>query len=708
MAKSLKLKEIQDILRSQVIANDLKFNLLKSLSLLLTQNDNDPQIQEVVLRLLERKNDFENYSQIIYDFARDIGLFPYLKQDELSIEDAIAYEFHKPDGLPDDIVFHTVQARIYNYLLQGDNVILSAPTSFGKSLIIDAIIASKKYQNLVIVVPTIALIDETRRRLSKTRGEYALITHSNQKIRDRNIFILTQERVIEIIKDQPVDFFVIDEFYKINPTKQDQDRSIILNQAFYKLYKKGAQFYLLGPRVENINNAKFPSTLNVRIFKTDYKTVITEYIKVHTTNNKYQDLLTICKNLKEPTLIYCASPGSANKVAKYLVNSGLFKKQDSNSNAVEWLRDEYHEKWLLPLAIEHGVGIHHGKIPRAISQYEVKAFNNEQLPILICTSTLIEGVNTKAKNIIIFDNKVAQQKFDFFTFNNICGRSGRMFQHFIGRVFLFHDPPESELPLVDFPIFTQDINAPDRLIIQIDDEDLTEQSKNRMRYYSSSQLDLPLDILRLNSNIEPDDQLRLANEIKDNYKYYRSYFNWSGLPTYHQLKEVCNLIWEYFLRSGRVSGVSSGSQLTLKINQVRVHRSIKRLIEIEVGNETDENVVNDKIEQVLDFVKYWVQFNFPRYLNSLNLIQRHIYSSMGLETGDFGYFAAQIECLFTDPNFIALDEYGIPLQTASKMKMYFNVAGDLDEMLRRIKELRIDKGFTPFEKELISDVKEYL
>ena len=30
---------------------------------------------------------------------------------------------------------------------------------------------------------------------------------------------------------------------------------------------------------------------------------------------------------------------------------------------------------------------------------------------MVCTSTLIEGVNTKAKNVIVYDNKIAKKKF---------------------------------------------------------------------------------------------------------------------------------------------------------------------------------------------------------------------------------------------------------------------------------------------------------
>jgi replicative superfamily II helicase len=40
----------------------------------------------------------------------------------------------------------------------------SAPTSFGKSLLIEEIVASKKYKNIIIIQPTLALLDETRKK----------------------------------------------------------------------------------------------------------------------------------------------------------------------------------------------------------------------------------------------------------------------------------------------------------------------------------------------------------------------------------------------------------------------------------------------------------------------------------------------------------------------------------------------------------------
>lgn len=70
----------------------------------------------------------------------------------------------------------------------------------------------------------------------------------------------------------------------------------------------------------------------------------------------------------------------------------------------------------------------------------------------ICTSTLIEGVNTSAKNVILFDKDKGGQPIDFFDYKNIAGRSGRMRKHYIGNVIRFENQPEQMELFVDIPI----------------------------------------------------------------------------------------------------------------------------------------------------------------------------------------------------------------------------------------------------------------
>jgi late competence protein required for DNA uptake (superfamily II DNA/RNA helicase) len=704
MAENLSLLDINTLLRQNAITKENSFSVIKSIASNLNQKS-EVYLQEVILRVIEQRDVFENYQPVINDFARAIGLFPYLNPETLNLADRIAYEFHRPVGVDqDNIVFHRAQARIYFELLEGKNVILSAPTSFGKSLVIDTVIATQKYKNIVIVLPTIALIDETRKRLSKFREQYKIITHSSQVITEKNIFVLTQERVMEIIKDVDIDFFVIDEFYKIQTTAQDQDRSVVLNQAFYKLLKKGGQFYLLGPNIENINNEVFPSSVDYIFIKTDYKTVVTEKVKVNISEGEEAALLNLCSSLDEPTLIYCASPKSANRVAKLLFASGKFEKSEVNSEAVKWLKQEYHPLWYLPTALEYGIGIHHGKIPRAISQFSVKAFNESKLQFLVCTSTLIEGVNTRAKNVIIYDNKIARDKFDFFTFNNICGRSGRMFQHFIGRVYLFHEPPTEELPLVDFPLFSQKADVSEKLLMQMDNEDLSAHSKDRMKSLAQNGV-LNINTIKANSNIDPQSQINLAKEIREKYRQYYSSLSWKSFPDARQVYFVCDLIFRHLIGKP-TANVLSGRQLGYRVNSVKNLKTIRALIDEEIKGKVEPEEINEAIENILDFVRGWAQYNFPKYLMAVNRIQSDIFKERNLEPGDFSYFATQIECLFTDPLFTALDEYGIPIQTSNKIRGILKTGGNLDDLLLQIKELQVaNLDVMPFEKELLNDVK---
>ena len=419
--------------------------------------------QELVLRLLEKREELGAAGGVVDALARQFGLYPYMQlSDALSLRDALAYEAHRTDLEVDgeSIVFHREQASVYHSLLRGDNVILSAPTSFGKSLIIDALLASGSYENVVVVMPTLALIDETRRRLGKFKS-HKVITHGSQSLSRRNIFVMTQERVLNRLPEVPIDLFVIDEFYKLSPSHEAQDddgRSLLLNQAFYELRKCSAQFYMLGPNVRAIQFG-VEEKIDARLVVSDYSTVVSEVIHVPPGNDDEARLLDLVPTIEGQTIVYCSSPARANRVASILAEK-FCEHHPATAQAADWAADNYHPEWSFARCLRQGVGIHHGQVPRSLGQFVVRRFNEGRLRFLVCTSTLIEGVNTSDKNVVMYDNKINKKAIDFFTFSNIKGRSGRMFRHFIGRVFLFHDPPDEDLPQVDLPIVSQPDTAP--------------------------------------------------------------------------------------------------------------------------------------------------------------------------------------------------------------------------------------------------------
>lgn len=699
----MKYEEIKTLLSSTESIAQSPFELLKGISNILNHSDSisEEQSRELLYRALEYRDAFGYYKPILDGLTRELGLFPYLDNDAnfTSLPDAIAYEYHRPEASAEGIVFHREQAEIFRRLLAGENLILSAPTSFGKSKIIDSIIESEKFENIVVVVPTIALIDETRRRLMSFSKNYKIISQVSQQASTRNVFIFTAERLNSYEGLPRIDFFVIDEFYKIGAHDSDQKRMSALNQAFYKLSKGGGQFYLLGPCVRQIPDG-VEGKFQCHFYKTNFATVASDVIRINSEGSAIQMLIDLIKQLKgEPTIIYCKSPKSANEVASSLFRAMESISQKRNSDAANWMRTNFHKDWMLPKCVETGIGIHHGRLPRSLGQFVVRSFNDGGLNVLVCTSTLIEGVNTKAKNVVIYDNKIARQNIDFFTFNNIKGRSGRMFKHFVGRVFLFHNPPQEELPFVDFPVFSQNSGTPNSLLVQLDERDLTSNSRERIAPILS-QRDLPIDILRKHSSIEPENLLNLARHLKGLTPIERLSLSWTGYPDWEQLSAVCELAWVHLLESKGGAGVFSGKQLAMKINQLRNTPDVRTRINNELQGDYAANSPDEAVERVFEFDRTWATFEMPRILRAFSDVRSHVYNGKG----DYYFFAGQLENLFRPAFQVALEEFGLPLQVSDKLRSKINNAASLDDALFSIRQLRLSEGeLTTFESVLLDD-----
>lgn len=335
MAKSMNLIEVERILRSPAeIATD-PFGIVQVICQTVSENPRSTSSVELVLRSLEHRQQFVGCDQVLDELARAVGLYPYAEPASFDTRGLLAYEYHRPLDMDPTLVFHRVQAEVYRSLLNGDNVVLSAPTSFGKSLLIDAMVATGKYTNIAVVVPTLALMDETRRRLARTFPRFKIVTHPSQSLAESNILVLTQERLLAFDELPGIGFFVIDEFYKLD-LEGDRSRSIALNHAFYRLWKGGGQFYLLGPNIESLPHG-LDQELNFRFIRTDYATVVSEHITAGHGKNDYDSLVQVASKLKDPTLVFCSSPHRVNEVAELFIQKGIVRPLASLNSAARWL-----------------------------------------------------------------------------------------------------------------------------------------------------------------------------------------------------------------------------------------------------------------------------------------------------------------------------------------------------------------------------------
>ena len=414
-------------------------------------NEEEKEARKDLILLLNacEKHDIA-YTPLLNHIIRKLGLFPYMK-DSVIWQDYVALNFFEADiGEEEPAVLHIDQSNILKKLLDGENLLVSAPTSFGKSFIIDAYIATKNPKNVVIIVPTVALTDETRRRLHcKFGNKYNIISQQDEEIKEYNIFIFPQERAFSYLgKLAEIDILIVDEFYKASYVMGDE-RYVSLVKVIVELKKIAKQCYFIAPNFTSEPNL-YPLIKGMSFFQVDKITVYTEihedYKKITKAIQKAkwkETRLVELLNQREKSLIYAGDPAEIQKVSTLLGKTQRKMDSDILTKFSSYLGEQYGENYVLSDLVSRGVGIHNGKLHRPIAQLQIKLFSETNgLMVIISSSSIIEGVNTSAENVILWSNKIAKKILSSYSYNNIVGRAGRMFKYFIGRVFLLEAPPE--------------------------------------------------------------------------------------------------------------------------------------------------------------------------------------------------------------------------------------------------------------------------
>ncbi|WP_139794511.1 hypothetical protein [Vreelandella lionensis] len=97
--------------------------------------------------------------------------------------------------------------------------------------------------------------------------------------------------------------------------------------------------------------------------------------------------------------------------------------------------------------VRHGVAYHTGKIPLHIRSAIEDSFSNGIINNIVCTTTLMQGVNFPASNIIVrnpylFTRRMKDRenvKLSNYEFSNLRGRAGRLLKEFIGRTIVLDE-----------------------------------------------------------------------------------------------------------------------------------------------------------------------------------------------------------------------------------------------------------------------------
>ncbi len=627
------------------------------------------------------------YNELINNLIRQLGLYPYLDVETSSWQENFIYEAFKVDVGDEHLkTLHKEQSSVLKSLISGNNLAIIAPTSFGKSFIIDAFISIKQPKNIAIIVPTIALTDETRRRLhNKFSNTYKIITTSDVTIAEKNIFIFTQERALRYIdKIQKLDMLVIDEFYKAS-ADFDKQRSTPLLKAILELSKKANQKYFLAPNIADIKSNPF--TQGMEIKRINFNTVFLRHHKIYeeignNAESKKTKLLEILNNTNGKTLIYAGIYSEIKKVSNILdggLNDLNVQKLDSFS---QWLCDNYFQGWKLAQLVKKGTGIHNGKLHRSLSQIQIKLFDEDSgLKNIISTSSIIEGVNTSAKNVILWNKKYSKLKY--FGYKNLIGRGGRMFKHFIGEIYLFEKPPKKEEIQLSLEMPKELINESD-IPSDIDPTKLNEVinfhqeiSKNIGQYNYNQ--------LKREKFFEDNDWELIKVLVNDMTSEPRG---WHGL-NYLNNHNVSN--WDRLLKKviflSKLEPVPPYNKLFnfTKISSQSWNKSIPDLV-AELSQY--DMSIDDFFEQ-----ERKVSFNLSNTMNCVNILQKILLPNI---QADISPFIARTSYAFLPKNVYLLEEYGLPRMISKKIHLsglidLKNNDADLHSIIDKFNEVTYEK-----------------
>ena len=428
--------------------------------------------------------------------------------------DSIIYNAFAKSNIDDSISLHPEQLKMIEHIENNCASVISAPMSCGKTFCIFEYIVKHYPKNIVLIVPTLALIDEYFKKIiNKYKdkfSDYKIHTSIDENrvydFSNKNIFILTHDRIVQennYSRLENIDFLVIDEVYKLK-TNMEDDRVLVLNMAYLYLAKIAKKYVLLAPFISGIKNlsdlGKSP-----KFFNTNYSPVVNqvEICPIYDENDRFAEcdrLITEVLNEEDKTLIYFPTVTGLYKYIKDVISTK--RKWSSHPPKVQafinWAKNEIHEKWCLITALERGYLIHNGQIPIGTRMFQLDCYGDDTwYNKMLCTSTLLEGVNTTAKNIIITKpsrkSNIRGESFSAFDFYNLVGRTGRLLQHYIGNAYYIKSPYDNNFEKSD---------AISEIQLEINDDSL----------------DIDIQTDKANDNIEYNDFLNKLNITHNTYK----------------------------------------------------------------------------------------------------------------------------------------------------------------------------------------------
>ena len=389
-----------------------------------------------------------------------------MKIDKLDLPDS-AIEFLKSQGF--EKLYPPQTDSVNSGLLEGQNILVSAPTASGKTLI--AMLAmmsyiSKNKGKVIYLSPLRALAAEKFSEFKKlekvvlgnkvkvgiSTGDFENMEKNLEK---NNILILTNEKMDSIIRHgaewlDEIGLVITDEVHLIGDENRGPTLEMILTQL--KLLDTNPQ--IVGLSATITNSDEIANWLDCKLIKNDWRPVplaegVCDAGEITMSDGKTFEVERSLRGIPIDLGVQSVKDGGQSLVfaetrtrskslatkAADIISQILIKKEITKLEKIskKILSENEHTELVktLALLVKKGVAFHHAGLNQKCREIIEKEFRNGTIKLLSSTPTLAAGVNLPARRVVIsninrYNAKIgANRPISILEYKQLCGRAGR-------------------------------------------------------------------------------------------------------------------------------------------------------------------------------------------------------------------------------------------------------------------------------------------
>lgn len=375
----------------------------------------------------------EDY-RALFDFSINFGFYPVARKifqdkliNEVTFQDILSNirldEFNLNDRINTLEQYKTTQKILESH---EKNFAFVAPTSFGKSEIIyQHILKNTEVNNIGIIVPTKALIDQVYREIKKIEGLNRKVIIHDQNYDSENdsrvLAIITQERGLKLLEQNMIfDSLYIDEAHELfsfDFRNKLENRSVLLTRLIRISRELNSEInvYYFSPMIQNVNSLQLKNeqiSIDYFSIKNNLKVLDIKYIndensvfayephlgllyEIGQTDNNFDYIINESKKYKK-SLHFLYRPRFIEQYAKELFENlpETTNQSQTLDYLIEELKEIVHPRFKLIKYLEKGIIYLNGRIPSNIRNYLLK-YVREDMGVrhFIANSVVLAGMN---------------------------------------------------------------------------------------------------------------------------------------------------------------------------------------------------------------------------------------------------------------------------------------------------------------------------